>query len=56
VIYFQYTQRISIGAFIDAMADNTRMQTMQSTINKLTEQSDGFHEQLAAITQALTLL
>jgi len=56
LIYFQYTQRISIGAFIDAMADNTRMQTMQSAINKLTEQSDGFHEQLATITQALTSL
>jgi len=28
------------------MADNTRMQTMQSAINKLTEQSDGFQKQL----------
>jgi len=38
------------------MVDNTCMQTMQSAINKLTEQSDGFHEQLATITQALTSL
>jgi len=32
------------------------MQTMQATINKLTEQADGYNEQLIAITQALASL
>jgi len=33
------------------MGENTRLQTMQVNINKLTEQSNGHNEQLASITQ-----
>jgi len=35
------------------MADNIQMQTMQATIAKLMEQSDGYNEQVQRITQTL---
>jgi len=37
----------------DPMADNIQMQTMQATIAKLMEQSDGYNEQVQRITQTL---
>jgi len=38
------------------MAENTHMQSMQATINKLTKQSKGYNDQLATMTQALASL
>jgi len=53
VLFWEFA---SFGASIEPMANNTRMQTMQAAINKLTEQSHGYNEQLTTITQALASL
>ncbi|XP_025635201.2 uncharacterized protein [Arachis hypogaea] len=38
------------------MTENTRLQTLQAAISRLTEQSDGYTKQFASITQTLGLL